>query len=67
MSEDGKITYRFLTGSWYQITIPADKKDDPDYDPEQLYGAYWSYDEQVPDGVEVDELEVSHIWEEDLK
>ena len=61
------ITYRFLTGTWYEVTIPASKKDDPAYQPEELYDGYWGYGESLPDGVEVEEIEISHIWEDDLK
>jgi hypothetical protein len=67
VSEDGKITYRFMTGTWYDVTIPADKKDDPAYQPEEIYAAYWTFPSELPADVNVDESEVDHIWEEDLK
>lgn len=63
MSEDGTITYRFMTGTWYTVTIPADKKDDPAYDREELYNAYWQGG--LPKDVEVDEDELDHVWEDD--
>ena len=65
--EDGTITYRFMTGTWHEITIPIDKKEDPAYDPEALYDAYFAFPMQLPKDVEVSEDEVDHIWEEDLK
>lgn len=48
---------RFMTGTWYTITMPADSS----YDPEELYDQYWSG--ELPEDVEVDEDEVDHIWE----
>lgn len=63
MSEDGTITYRFMTGTWYTITIPADKKDDSAYQPEELYDAYFAFPMNLPDDVDVSEDEVDHIWE----
>lgn len=63
MSEETK-TYRFLTGTWYEVTIPADKEGQPGYDPEEIYAAYWDFDGELPEGVEVDESEVDHIWED---
>ena len=63
MSEDGTITFRFLSGTWHTVTIPADKKDDPAYQPEEIYAAYWAFPPELPDDVEVTESEVDHIWE----
>jgi hypothetical protein len=56
-----------MTGTWYDVTIPADKKDDPAYQPEEIYEAYWAFPSELPADVDVDESEVDHIWEEDLK
>lgn len=62
MSEE-TVTYRFLTGTWYDVTIPADKEGQPGYSPEEIYDAYWN-DEEIPEDVEVTESEVDHIWED---
>ena len=61
MSEDGTITFRFLSGTWHTVTIPADKKNDPAYDPEEIYTAYWQGG--LPEDVEVEEDELDHVWE----
>lgn len=55
------VEYRFLSGTWHTITIPADKAKDPDYDPEELYNKYWNGG--LPDDVNVEEDELDHIWE----
>lgn len=54
-------TYRFMTGTWYEIDFPDDKKDAEGYDPEDLYNAFWNG--ELPDDVEVTESDVDHIWE----
>jgi len=54
-------THSFLTGTWYQVTVP----DDWDGDLEEVYSQFWDGD--LPDGVEVEEIEVSHIWDDELK
>ena len=50
---------RFMTGTWYTMTFPADK----DYDLEDLYNKYWMGG--LPKDVEVHEDEVDHTWEKD--
>lgn len=67
MDTDGTVIYRFMTGTWHTITIPADKKNDPAYDPEELYAGYFAFPAQLPEGVEVEEDEVDHIWDDELK
>ena len=54
-------THSFLTGTWYQVTVP----DDWDGDLEEVYSQFWDGD--LPDGVEVEEIEVAHIWDDELK
>lgn len=58
-------TYRFLTGTWHKIDLPDDKVDQEGYSPEELYDSFWN--DELPEDVEVDEIDVSHIWESDLK
>ncbi len=48
---------RFMTGTWYTMHVPVDCK----LDPEELYSMYWN--DELPDGIEVSEDEVDHIWE----
>lgn len=62
MSEQEFVEMRFMSGTWYDVRIPADKVNDPAYDPEVIYDAYWSG--ELPEGVEVDEVELDHIWED---
>lgn len=54
-------TYRFLTGTWYSIDLPDEKVDSEGYDPEDLYDAFWN--DELPEDVEVTEVDVDHIWE----
>lgn len=54
---------RFMTGTWYTVTIPANKMNDPAYEPEAIYNAYWMGG--LPEDVEVHEDEIDHIWEGD--
>ena len=64
MSEEQQYEeLRFLTGTWHTVRIPVDKLEDPAYDPEAIYDAYWEFGGELPEGVEVDEDEVDHIWE----
>lgn len=58
-TKNGTKVARFLTGTWYEVTYPADQ----DIDLEQVYSAFWSCTEPLPAGVEVTEQEVDHIWE----
>lgn len=58
-TKNGTKTVRFLTGTWYEVTYPADL----DIDLEEIYTAYWSYGQKLPEGVFVAEQEVDHIWE----
>ena len=57
-------TIRFLTGTWYDIVIPTDKVDAEGYSPTELYDAY--FNDELPDDVEVNEVEVSHVWEDEF-
>lgn len=61
MSEE-TVTYRFMTGTWHTVTIPADKEGQPGYSPEEIYDSYWNGG--VPEDVEVEEDELDHIWED---
>jgi hypothetical protein len=54
-------TYRFMTGTWYEIDLPDDKVDIEGYFPEDLYEAY--FDDNLPEDVQVYEVEADHIWE----
>lgn len=54
-------TTYFITGTTYQVTYP----DGADIAPEDIYDAYWN-GEELPEGVEVDECEVTHYWEGDI-
>ena len=56
-------TYKFMTGTWYEIEIPDEKVGQEGYDPEDLYNAYW--DDNLPEDVEIDEIEADHIWEDE--
>jgi hypothetical protein len=51
-------TTYFITGTTYQVTYP----DGAEIDLEDVYSAYFG-DEDMPDGVEVEECEVTHFWE----
>jgi len=55
-------TYKFMTGTWYEIEFPDEKVGQTLYDRDDLYTAYWEGD--LPDDVEVNEIEVAHIWED---
>lgn len=57
-------TLRFMTGSWYEIDLPDDKVDTEGYQPEELYNAY--FNDELPDDVDVNEVEVSHVWEDEF-
>jgi len=59
-----EVTYRFITGTWYSITIPKEREGQPGYSPEEIYSAY--FNEGAPDDVKVSEDEVDHVWEDDL-
>jgi len=61
MSEPQFKELRFMSGTWHQVWIPIDKVDDPAYDPEAIYDAYWNG--ELPEGVQVEESELDHIWE----
>lgn len=61
-AEEETVEIRFLTGTWYTISIPKAKENDPGYSPEELYDAYWN--EGIPDDVDISEDEVDHIWED---
>jgi hypothetical protein len=50
-----------MTGTWYSVTIPADKANDPAYDPETLYNQFWQGG--LPDDVTIEEDEIDHVWE----
>ena len=64
MSEEKK-SISFLTGTWHEVLIPESKADQPGYSPEEIYDAFW--EGELPEGVEVIEGEVSHIWDDELK
>lgn len=59
--QEETVEIRFLSGTWHTIYIPKDKVDQPGYEPEELYAAYW--DGSIPDDVEVSEEDCDHIWE----
>lgn len=48
----------FISGTVYQVTYP----DGADIDLEDIYSAYFDFGD-LPDGVEVEEIEVTHYWE----
>ena len=54
-------TYRFMTGTWYEVTLPDNKVDTEGYLQEDLYDAY--FDNCLPEDVQVYEVEVDHIWD----
>jgi len=54
-------TYRFMTGTWYEITLPDNKVDTEGYLSEELYDAF--VDGSLPEDVQVYEVEVDHIWD----
>ena len=56
-------TYKFMTGTWYTIDFPDEKKGSEGYDPEDLYDAFWN--DELPEDVEVTESDVDHIWEDE--
>jgi len=59
------IELSFITGTWYTITMPAAKVDDPEYDPEELYDKYWNGG--LPEDVDVSEGDVDHYWDDQIK
>lgn len=62
-----EVTYRFLTGTWYSVTIPKEREGQPGYSPEEIYSGYFDDSaDPLPDDVEVSEDEVDHVWEDDL-
>ena len=44
-------TYRFMTGTWYEITLPDNKVDTEGYLSEELYDAF--VDGSLPEDVKV--------------
>lgn len=61
MSEPQFQELRFMSGTWHTVRIPIDKVGYSEYDPEAIYDAFWNG--ELPEGVEVEEDELSHIWE----
>lgn len=51
---------QFLAGTWYEVETPENCT----LDPEEIYALFWDGD--LPEGIEVTEIELDHIWDDQL-